>query len=454
MKSIVFDLDGVICIHPTDGSDYVKNSTPNVKMIEYMKSLKIAGYRINIYTARRMETSGHDVGVAIARSAKATFEWLDKYQVPYDALYFGKPNGELYIDDKAIGYSEELVYSHLQGLLDIDNPAPLFTVNKNDKPLNILRLKDQHNWAYCHVAREQAAYSVHNVTCERLQDMTTDKLKGIDILYIPGPNMGYGLLREKLIAHARSMNPKIKVVCGYAGEHDMMYPNADIIVSISAKFYPRLKEMYHLNKIPVVFLPESADTKFFTPANFFPNEFTVGWAGRVAEVKRCHLLDKLSYPIKRQSDWGALFFKSPNRSLQPMKAFYQGLSCLVLTSSTEAMPRVVLEAMSCGLPVISTDVGSIRMLLDPEFIVPVNPEETVIEDMNKKLKLLKNNPELAKEVGERNRKFIEEFFSWEVNQPLWDIFFETVARGHFVSAEIYNREYRKTYGKLESALLK
>jgi len=455
-KKIVFDIDETIT--KKAGADYTIDSLPNQPMIDCINALHKLGYYIILHTARKMESSGGNIGKALAAGGYNTFKWLEKHKVTFDEIVFGKPNGDIYIDDKAFGYNESDVLSHLNDLIKSENliqgnPIP-FEVKKEEGRLSILRLIDAWNWAYDHISREQAKYSTYNITSERLQDMTIDKLKGIDILYIPGPNMGYAPLREKLIAHARSMNPKIKVVCGYAGEHDMMYPNADIIVSISAKFYPRLKEMYNARKIPVVFLPESADTQFFVPAAVYPKEFTVGWAGRVAEVKRCHLLDKLIFPIQRQSEHGKEFFKTPNRSLQPMKAFYHGLSCLVLTSSTEAMPRVVLEAMACGLPVISTDVGSIRMLLDPEWIVPVNPEATVVAEMNKKLNLLKNNPVLAEEVGDRNRKFVEEFFSWKVNQPMWDAFFEEVAKGHFISAEIYNKEYRKKYGQFESALLK
>lgn len=423
-------------------------------MISYMKALKAEGYRINIYTARRMQTSGHDVGVALARSAKATFEWLDKYGVPYDAVYFGKPNGTLYIDDKSVGYDEETVYNHLQGLLDeTPNRIQVSPLPKSTKSLTILRLCDQWNWAYDHITREQTEYSTHKILSKRLMDITVADLDGIDILYIPGPNMGYTNIRDRVVAEARKRNPKVRVVCGYAGEHELLYPEADIIVSISAKFYPKLKEMYKPKRVPVVFLPESADTRFFTPAIIKPSTFTVGWSGRVAEVKRCHLLDKLPFEIKRQSDHGKVFFQTPGRSLQPMKDFYQSLSALVLTSSSEAMPRVVLEAMACGIPVVATDVGSLRMLLPSEWLVPVNPEETVVSEMSKKLLYLKNNPKIAEEVGKRNRDFVKEYFSWEVNQSLWDSFFETVNKGHLISAEIYNREYRKKYSSLEPALL-
>ena len=318
--------------------------------------------------------------------------------------------------------------------------------------LKIVRLCDQWNWAYDHITREQAVYSRHEIINLRLMDVKIKDLEGVDILYIPGPNMGSSWTNP-LIANVRNTYPNCRIICGYAGEHEIMYPDADIIVSISAKFFPKLKEMYQARHTPVVFLPESADTEFFVPGKF-PKNFTVGWSGRVAEVKRCHLLDKLAFPVIRKSDHGTTFFKEPGRSLQPMKDFYQSISALVLTSHSEAMPRVILEAMSCGLPVISTDVGSLRMVMNNMWLVPVHPENVVVNSLNHRLSVLANYPELAKEIGQQNRDFIVKNFSWVANQPIWDDFFNTVAKGHFVSAEILNRPYRIKYGEFEPALLK
>jgi glycosyltransferase involved in cell wall biosynthesis len=278
-------------------------------------------------------------------------------------------------------------------------------------------------------------------------------MKGIDVLYIPGPNMGYAGIRDKVVLQAKRDNPKLQVICGYAGEHELMYPEyADVIVAISAKFYPRLKEMYKNRKTPVVFLPESVDTEFFYPDNKQDN-FTVGWSGRVADVKRCHLLDELDYKVVRQSNHGAEFFKDPNRSLDPMRDFYNSISALVLTSKTECMPRVVIEAMACGLPIVSTDVGSLRMVLDHEWLVPVNPEEEVVRQINEKLHKLETDKDLRKEVGDRNRFHIMEYFSWSVNQPMWDSFFLEVSKRHYQSVLIYNKQYREKYAHLEPKLM-
>lgn len=51
-----------------------------------------------------------------------------------------------------------------------------------------------------------------------------------------------------------------------------------------------------------------------------------------------------------------------------------GADILALSSDTEQMPFAVLEAMSAGLPIASTDVGDVRNMVAPEnapFIVPI-----------------------------------------------------------------------------------
>ena len=44
--------------------------------------------------------------------------------------------------------------------------------------------------------------------------------------------------------------------------------------------------------------------------------------------------------------------------------YYNAADCLVLASSSEGMPNVVLESMACGTPVIATDIEGCREVLD------------------------------------------------------------------------------------------
>jgi glycosyltransferase involved in cell wall biosynthesis len=56
-----------------------------------------------------------------------------------------------------------------------------------------------------------------------------------------------------------------------------------------------------------------------------------------------------------------------------MPDFYRGLDVYVCASLHEGTPNPVLEAMSCGVPVISTDVGIVPEVFGPKqrsFILP------------------------------------------------------------------------------------
>lgn len=65
---------------------------------------------------------------------------------------------------------------------------------------------------------------------------------------------------------------------------------------------------------------------------------------------------------------------------------YKGLGTLVLSSWYEGWARVVPEAMSCGIPVVMTDVGCARELLRDGvegYVVPVGDPEALAEAMGK-----------------------------------------------------------------------
>lgn len=89
-KKYFIDLDNTLCL--TIGNDYEK-SIPIKERIEYVNNLKLEGHNITIWTGRG-ETTGID-------HSELTEKQLEEWDVNYDNLIIGKPNYDIYIDDKS-----------------------------------------------------------------------------------------------------------------------------------------------------------------------------------------------------------------------------------------------------------------------------------------------------------------------------------------------------------------
>jgi len=98
---ICFDLDNTLVTHPTTPGDYT-SVLPIQRNIDYLKLLHRLGHTIIIYTARRFKTHKGNVGAIVADIGKVTFDTLDKFDIPYDEIFFGKPYAQYYIDDLAV----------------------------------------------------------------------------------------------------------------------------------------------------------------------------------------------------------------------------------------------------------------------------------------------------------------------------------------------------------------
>jgi glycosyltransferase involved in cell wall biosynthesis len=105
--------------------------------------------------------------------------------------------------------------------------------------------------------------------------------------------------------------------------------------------------------------------------------------------------------------------------------YYQGADIFVLPSLSEGLPLSLLEAMSCGLPVVATIVGGNAEIVDPnlktkevvsdyhigENGVLVNPKD--VKGLAEAILKLLNDVDLSKQLGEKARKTVEENYSQE-----------------------------------------
>ena len=100
---IAIDLDGTICPIKQPHQSYTELE-PLPGAVGRIHDLRIAGHYIIILTARNMATCESNLGKVMKNIGKITLDWLEKYNVEYDEIYFGKPNAEVYLDDRAVRF--------------------------------------------------------------------------------------------------------------------------------------------------------------------------------------------------------------------------------------------------------------------------------------------------------------------------------------------------------------
>ena len=108
-KIIVMDLDGTICFPNLEFKDsYTRYSMaePNNDIIKKMQLLYTEGWEFVILTSRRMLTHGGDVKKIKEDVEEITQEWLNRHDVPYSYIQWGKPFAVYYVDDKSMSLEE------------------------------------------------------------------------------------------------------------------------------------------------------------------------------------------------------------------------------------------------------------------------------------------------------------------------------------------------------------
>ena len=113
-RNIIVDIDGTLCPIKGADQDYM-DIVPYPDMVDKLKEYKEKGFYIILNTARNMRTHKGNLGLINKHTAKVLMEWLDRHDIPYDEIYYGKPwqgKGGFCIDDKTIRPNEFLKFSY------------------------------------------------------------------------------------------------------------------------------------------------------------------------------------------------------------------------------------------------------------------------------------------------------------------------------------------------------
>ena len=213
---------------------------------------------------------------------------------------------------------------------------------------------------------------------------------------------------------------------------------ANLYISISRQMERDLAEL-GIPESKIVCLPNGIDVELFRPEGEKEDNLLL-FVGRISFEKGLHvLLESLRYlkePVRLvivgPTDWSLKYYQDilkliekENRTgkheIEYLGAldqvdiikWYQKASIFVLSSFMEAFPVVILEALSCGTPVIATPVGGVsEVVRDGEngFLVPLNNPPKLAEAIQHLL----DNKDKRIRLGREGRRWMIRSFSLDV----------------------------------------
>lgn len=111
--TFIFDIDGTICPIKQKDERY-EDLIPYKEILDKLNEYHKNGARIVLFTSRNMNSYGGNIGLINKNTAKILLEWLDKWEIPYDEIVYGKPwpgHKGFYVDDRSVRPDEFLKYS-------------------------------------------------------------------------------------------------------------------------------------------------------------------------------------------------------------------------------------------------------------------------------------------------------------------------------------------------------
>ena len=110
------DIDGTLCPIKKKDEKY-EDLRPYTAIVDKIREYKNEGAKIVLFTSRNMNSYQGNIGLINANTAKILLKWLEKWEIPYDEIIYGKPwpgHEGFYVDDRAVRPDEFLKYGPQQ----------------------------------------------------------------------------------------------------------------------------------------------------------------------------------------------------------------------------------------------------------------------------------------------------------------------------------------------------
>lgn len=297
--------------------------------------------------------------------------------------------------------------------------------------MKVLILTDKPNWAYDSIAKAIVKYNTDNsldITVMHVKK-NKDQIKKVCHKFDRILLMGWQLYKSV------GFLPLNKTIVGIHGHHawDDRATMPDRDVPPPAELIDTLNKFLRVNAVSkrlfnlfkkhgvekIYYTANGVDSDVFVPYDNIGAGFTVGYSGSKSHDWRKGI-SKFILPAAKMAGVGvhlAMLEKGKTLSLEEMPAFYSGLDAYICASSSEGFSLSVLEAASCGVPIISTKVGGCTELIsDGEDGFLVDRDVDAIAD---KILILKNDPSLRNMFSKNMRNKIETEYDWSHRVGDW-----------------------------------
>jgi glycosyltransferase involved in cell wall biosynthesis len=206
---------------------------------------------------------------------------------------------------------------------------------------------------------------------------------------------------------------------------------AATVIAVSERLAERLRSTFgvFLGSTPLWPIPNGIDTEFFAPAASASSSDSLLMVGTLSPTKdhatliRAFALVAQRHPVQLVLAGGGILGPQLERlaeecGIRERVAFlgnverehllrlYRQAAVFTFSTKGEGSPLALLEAMSCGLPVVASDVPGVREILVGDecglLVPPGRPAE-----MARAIERLLGDAEFARRLGAKARKHVE-----------------------------------------------
>jgi glycosyltransferase involved in cell wall biosynthesis/GT2 family glycosyltransferase len=216
-----------------------------------------------------------------------------------------------------------------------------------------------------------------------------------------------------------------------SGLSDAYYTSSDKLTEIYRSAYPDI--------LPAATLPDGVDLELFAPRRLdrlkeLDRPLVVGWVGNskwASEQEDFKGFHSIVTPVLQEMQAEGFNiegrFADRNVKFTPhvhMPDYYAEIDVLICASKIEGTPNPVLEAMACGVPVISTDVGIVPEALGVQqknFIL----KNRSARDLKAALRKIYNERHWLAELSRENLQQVKAW-DWAIRARNFQPFFDDV----------------------------